>query len=284
MTAPSEIVRRLTAAGCPPEAIAVALELIEEARADGDAAKASARERKRRERERKRDTSRDSHATVTGQTVTDTPLSSPPRVSPTPPSDTPPIIPPETREANASLSAKAADDGPKRSKPEVTAEHVRQAFDDWNALAQRLALPIAKDLNDGRRKAIRARLVDAGPEGWTEALAAVERSGHCRGENDRNWRADLDFVCQPKSWQRLREGFYGADKAPLAAAPATPAEWTPARWEAAVEIFATSGRWPEGIGPNPAEPGCKAPAPLLTAKGYAGATIHPFDRDLRSAA
>ncbi|WP_297803657.1 DUF1376 domain-containing protein [uncultured Brevundimonas sp.] len=96
---------------------------------------------------------------------------------------------------------------------------VREAFDLWNQLAARLRLPVAKDLTDTRRTHIRARLTSAGIEGWMEALAAVEASPMCRGENDRGWRADLDFVCQPKSFAKLREGSYAPCKPRQANAP-----------------------------------------------------------------
>lgn len=85
---------------------------------------------------------------------------------------------------------------------------VKVAFDEWNALAVRLGLPVAKLLDDARREKIRVRLKAAGIAGWREALAAVEASPLCRGDNDRGWRADLDFVCQAKSFNKLREGSY----------------------------------------------------------------------------
>ncbi|MFT6428824.1 MAG: hypothetical protein ACJAVC_002114 [Brevundimonas sp.] len=85
----------------------------------------------------------------------------------------------------------------------------RQAFDEWNLLAVRIGLPVAKDLTEARRKALKARLSAGGMAAWREALLALEASPMCRGDNDRNWRADIDFVCQAKSFQRLREGFYG---------------------------------------------------------------------------
>lgn len=109
----------------------------------------------------------------------------------------------EMEDADASSVAGAATKG-----------DARRAFEAWNDLAKRLGLPVAKTLDDGRRKAIAKRLEDGGLTAWLEALAAVERSAHCRGENDRGWKADLDFVCQLKSWRRLREGFYGATAAP----------------------------------------------------------------------
>lgn len=91
---------------------------------------------------------------------------------------------------------------------------VQEAFDEWNSLALRLRLPLAKTLSDTRRKQIKARLADAGLQGWREALAAVEASPLCRGENERGWTADLDFVCQPKSFNKLREGSYAAKPKP----------------------------------------------------------------------
>jgi hypothetical protein len=117
----------------------------------------------------------------------------------------------EEREAIASPSAGADC---------VGAGEVTTAVEAWNDLASRLGLPAAKSLEAARRKAIRARLARAGLSGWMQALDAVAHSRHCRGENDRNWRADIDFVAQPKSFARLIEGFYGRDAgAPSAAVP-----------------------------------------------------------------
>lgn len=104
--------------------------------------------------------------------------------------------------ADASFVASAS------PKPTSNLEAVRTAFNEWNNLAARLSLPMARQLDEPRRKAIRARLADGGLDAWRQALASVEASPHCRGSNDRNWRADLDFVCQAKSWRRLLEGSY----------------------------------------------------------------------------
>lgn len=95
-------------------------------------------------------------------------------------------------------------------RPKADALPVQEAFDEWNATATRRRLPIAKSLTPVRRRQIKARLADGGIVGWREALRAVEASPLCLGENDRGWRADLDFVCQPKSFAKLREGSYAA--------------------------------------------------------------------------
>jgi hypothetical protein len=117
----------------------------------------------------------------------------------------PELEPERISDANASSVISAL---PKPTGPEP--DEIKSAFDEWNLIAQRLGLPTARKLDAARRKAIRCRLVDGGLDAWREALSAVELSRYCRGDNDRGWRADLDFVCQPKSWRRLLEGSYGA--------------------------------------------------------------------------
>ena len=111
-------------------------------------------------------------------------------------------------------------------RPKADPLPISEAFDRWNELASRKRLPVAVALTDLRRKQIKARLVEAGLSGWSEALAAVEASPHCLGENDRGWRADIDFVCHPKSFNKLREGSYAA-KGKVPGGPASPATMSP---------------------------------------------------------
>ena len=132
---------------------------------------------------------------------------------------------PIEEEAIASLSASA---------DRTPASEVKVAVAAWNDLATRLGLPLAKSLEPGRAKAIRARLKAHGLDGWTAALEGVALSRHCRGENDRNWRADIDFVAQPKTFARLIEGFYGRDATAPAAQPVLAAWRGPADLRAAV--------------------------------------------------
>ena len=112
-------------------------------------------------------------------------------------------------------------------RPKADALPVQEAFDEWNATATRRRLPVAKSLTATRRKQIKARLADGGIAGWREALSAVEASPMCLGENDRGWRADLDFLCQPKSFARLREGSYAPAGKPGQSPPRPLAEMSP---------------------------------------------------------
>ncbi len=95
----------------------------------------------------------------------------------------------------------------------VDPETVRQAFAGWNDLAKRAGLPVARDLTDDRRKRIGSRLRAVGLDGWQSVLATVEASDFCRGGGDRGWRISLDDLFQTKTWNKLRDGGYGAVKA-----------------------------------------------------------------------
>ncbi|WP_336975928.1 DUF1376 domain-containing protein [Brevundimonas nasdae] len=83
---------------------------------------------------------------------------------------------------------------------------VQQAFDAYNEAAEQLGLPQAAKLTESRRKGINARLKEAGPDGWATVLENLAFSPHHLGQNDRGWRADLDFIIKQDRFQRFLEG------------------------------------------------------------------------------
>lgn len=92
---------------------------------------------------------------------------------------------------------------------------IRQAFEDWNAMARQLGLPEATTLTKPRVAKLRQRLAEAGGlEGWRTALTRLGSSPFLIGDNDRGFRADLDFVLQAKSFTKLREGAYDRSTVP----------------------------------------------------------------------
>ena len=64
--------------------------------------------------------------------------------------------------------AKATISEPKGSS--VSTADAEAAFGEWNNMARRLGLPLAKEFTAERRKHLRARLNVAGLDGWREAL------------------------------------------------------------------------------------------------------------------
>lgn len=78
----------------------------------------------------------------------------------------------------------------------------------WNQRMVPQGFPAVKRLTGTRQRQLKARLRENTIDDWQQAMAALERSAFCRGENDRGWRADFDFLLQPKSFTKLLEGAY----------------------------------------------------------------------------
>lgn len=144
----------------------------------------------------------------------------------------PPDVPPEFRPENvlsrrgsrrespsdAYASSGFPPEGPPTADPpedpdllpiEVDRTDVGEAVRAWNELAARCDLASVQKLTDARRRKLAARLRDCGGlAGWRAALGKVEASRFLRGENDRGWRADFDFMLQESSFVKLMEGKY----------------------------------------------------------------------------
>lgn len=82
-----------------------------------------------------------------------------------------------------------------------------EAVKRWNAMAFQYDLPAVAKLTEARRRALKARLRDAGGiDGITAAIERVAASSFCRGTNDRTWRADFDWFVSERGFTRLMEG------------------------------------------------------------------------------
>ena len=99
------------------------------------------------------------------------------------------------------------------SPPKGGSSPTDRAIEVFSDQASRAGLPVPRRITADRRRKIEARLREHGEDAWGEACRRMAASAFCRGENDRGWRADLDFLCQPKSFNGLIEGKYD-DRAP----------------------------------------------------------------------
>ena len=79
----------------------------------------------------------------------------------------------------------------------------------YNELAERKGLRKAIKITDERKRKLALAVKRNTVAEFQEALAAIERSKFLCGENDRGWRADFDFLLQPKTFTKLIEGCYG---------------------------------------------------------------------------
>ncbi|NOU07660.1 MAG: hypothetical protein HOO99_15910, partial [Hyphomicrobiaceae bacterium] len=96
----------------------------------------------------------------------------------------------------------------KSEAPSYGRHQALDAFALYNDLALKCGLPQAAKLTPQREKAVIARLKTYGIEGWLKALVKIEKSSFLRGRNDRNWRADLDFLLQASSFDKVIDGRY----------------------------------------------------------------------------
>jgi hypothetical protein len=106
-----------------------------------------------------------------------------------------------------------------------------KAFHAYNETALRCGLQQAAKLTPDRQRKIVARLKDYGLDGWTQALANIERSSFLTGKNDRGWRASLDFLVQAESFGKVHDGGYGNGRHTAAATVIQFAPKDPNRFE-----------------------------------------------------
>lgn len=138
----------------------------------------------------------------------------------------------------------------------------------WNATAASHGLPKAEKITDGRRRLLSARIKDAGsPEAFLAAITRVAASSFCRGENDRGWKADFDFVLQQSSFTKIIEGKYDDKRSVINGLPVSAIDFKE-RMRLARKIA-----WDKEWGPAPFEPGCQVPPEFLTEEDN-----HPWPR------
>lgn len=95
--------------------------------------------------------------------------------------------------------------------PVSKADNVSQLMEIWNE--NRGGLSICRGMNGVRRASARARLAEFPDlDRWRSAIQRVARSPFCLGENDRGWKADIEFLLRPSTLLKIEEGKYDAKK------------------------------------------------------------------------
>lgn len=145
-------------------------------------------------------------------------------------------------------------------------DEIRPVVDHWNAMAKANGLSVVKLLTDARRKALKTRIDEAGGvDQFRAAIDKVPQSSFLLGDNDRKWKADLDFILQPTSFARLIEGKYHNQFTPNGHHAGTPANTDAfaVSWEDRIAFARDNRAWPAKWGPYPNQPGCLVPAALV---------------------
>ena len=78
----------------------------------------------------------------------------------------------------------------------------------YNQSVEGRNMPQCVKLTEKRKAAIRARLNEFGKEKVFEAITKCAQSNFCNGQNNRNWRADFDFVFNANKMTCILEGKY----------------------------------------------------------------------------
>ena len=201
------LIRRMSEAGAPPEAIAIAVAAIEEAVASAAAEiegrRASDRTRQQRSRDRhvmSRDTSRDA----------------PPKKEVFPP--TPPLLektPPLLGLADARPVDEPVDVLVAFEKTKKNTEALKAFGEQWNRLAAAFKFPPIDEIKTGsmRERHALARLREMPADGVNGLMARIRGSPYLRGEVN-GFRCTFDWIINASNFQKIMEGNYEVRKAP----------------------------------------------------------------------
>lgn len=105
---------------------------------------------------------------------------------------------------NQNQSIKGLSNDKPKNKPSC---EISLAFKAYGEMAKKAGLPIAQRMTQQRKAAIGSRLKECGGlEGWQAFLDKVAGSEFLTGENDRGWKADLDFISRQSQFTKIMEG------------------------------------------------------------------------------
>ena len=88
-------------------------------------------------------------------------------------------------------------------------EAVNVVRDSWNEMAKEAGIPSIRAWTDGRRRKVKRRLRDpAWRDHWREALQVIPSTPFLLGDNERQWRIDIDFFLKADTPGRILEGSF----------------------------------------------------------------------------
>jgi hypothetical protein len=138
-------------------------------------------------------------------------------------------------------------------------EDAEIAFAEFMKAAGDCGWPKPRGLEADRRKKLKARLAEHGLDGWRKAIAIARESEFLRTK----FPLKFDWVLEPKNFRKVLEGNYG--QAEAAASRPVPSREDDVQWRARTRGWRPGRFWNRGDwGPDPTEPGCRAPASVLS--------------------
>lgn len=92
---------------------------------------------------------------------------------------------------------------------------VQEAQEGWNTLAESHGLAKVVRLTDQRRRKVQAQAKRFPVADWVNVFAKISQSPFLKGENDRGWRCDFDFILSEQNFIKILEGKYDRQPADL---------------------------------------------------------------------
>lgn len=185
MSLPDAVIDAMVSAGCTAEQLAAA---VKAANAAGEA---------RRAAKRANNAERQRRFKAKGKVTTDNAGNALPGV--TPPNKEIPPKPP--KEINPPIS-------PTISNEMAPPLSVDEVLEGWNELAANHGLAQVRKLTDQRRRKVQAQAKRFSVPDWQAVFAKISQSPFLKGENDRGWRCDFDFILSEQNFVKTLEGKY----------------------------------------------------------------------------
>jgi hypothetical protein len=152
-----------------------------------------------------------------------------------------------------------------------SAANVRVAFDLFVETAKRCGLAVPRKADTWSSRLASLLKGEHGLKEWREMLSKLEASPFLRGENDRAWRADIDWLLHPANFEKVLSGKY--DRAGTSSAKGNGEALVPIEtWRRLNRIYPikTLSDWRlhrDKFGPAPDEHGCRAPLEFIRELG-----------------
>ena len=92
------------------------------------------------------------------------------------------------------------------SKDILCSTHVQRVIEEWNSIGLQKIISINAGTN--RYKSLKARINEYGIENFIKAIKNINESSFLKGQNNRNWIVNFDWLVKPNNFIKVLEGNY----------------------------------------------------------------------------
>ncbi|EOU1153728.1 hypothetical protein C4D51_01240 [Clostridium perfringens] len=92
------------------------------------------------------------------------------------------------------------------SKDILCSTHVQRVIEEWNSIGLQKIISINAGTN--RYKSLKARINEYGIENVIKAIKNINESSFLKGQNNRNWIVNFDWLVKPNNFIKVLEGNY----------------------------------------------------------------------------